>query len=68
MGMDEEADIEPIPEDVPEHVLRWEKLLDRNAEGYEPLDSWETADVAKAFDCLATELRLRGMETQECRE
>lgn len=68
MGFDEELNAEPIPEDVPAHVLRWERILDRNAEGYEPLNSWETGDVAQAFDCLATELRERGMATQECRE
>lgn len=67
MGMDEEMDVMDTP-DVQEHVARFDRILDRNAEGYDPINEWETGDVAQAFDCLATELRLRGMQTQECRE
>jgi hypothetical protein len=50
-------DLEPdTAGDVPQHVLRFDGILERYNDGIEPINSWRVEDVAAALQCLHREL------------
>jgi hypothetical protein len=52
-----------IPE-VPQHVLRFDAILERYNDGIEPISSWRTEDVAYALQCMHRELVERDAHDQ----
>jgi hypothetical protein len=50
-------------DDVPKHVLRFDRILERYNDGIEPINSWRVEDVASALQCLHRELVERDAES-----
>jgi len=63
--LDMEPDMEDDTLDMPKHVTRFEAILVRNSDGFEPINSWRAQDVATAFACLHRELLDRGADVPD---